>query len=92
MYSVPCFIRPSKQEFGAYKTTVKYPKEKFVIVIDIDQYNKSTSIWQNGWSLLEDPTELVSLFASINMKSWQKVKLGQVQVDSNIAQNQLSSP
>ena len=68
---------------------MKYPKEKFVIAIDIAQYNKSTSRWQNGWPLLEEPTELVSLFASINMKSWPKVNLGQVQVDANIAQNHL---
>ena len=24
------------KRFGAYKTTVKYPKEQFLIVIDID--------------------------------------------------------
>ena len=33
-----------------------------------------------------------SLFAPIHIKSWPKVKLGHVQVDSNIAQNHSSSP
>ena len=33
-----------------------------------------------------------SLFAPIHMKSWPKVKLGQVQVSSNIAQNHSSRP
>ena len=33
-----------------------------------------------------------SLFAPIHMKSWPKLKLGQVQVGSNIAQNHSSSP
>ena len=33
-----------------------------------------------------------SLFAPIHMKSWPKMKLGQVQVGLNIAQNHSSSP
>ena len=33
-----------------------------------------------------------SLFTPIHMKSWPKVKLGQVQVGSNIAQNHSSNP
>ena len=35
---------------------------------------------------------LISLFAPIHMKNWPKVKLGQVQVGSNIAQNHSSNP
>ena len=52
----------------SYKTTVKYPKQ-IVIVIDIDLSDLDLL-------LLEGRTELVSLFASINMKCWPKVKLG----------------
>ena len=33
-----------------------------------------------------------SLFAPIHMKSWPRVKLGQIQVGSNITQNHSSSP
>ena len=42
-------------------------------------------IWSIG-------SHIWSLFAPIHMKSWPKVKLGQVQVGSNIAQNHSFSP
>ena len=39
MSSVQCsmFYKATQtKRFGAYKTTVKYPKEQYIIVIDID--------------------------------------------------------
>ena len=37
-------------------------------------------------------SQIWSLFAPIHMKSWPKVKLGKVQIGSNVAQNHSSSP
>ena len=105
---------------------MKYQKEQFVIVIDIDlsdhQHYKSTfrithlaheksylviicpnshakltkseirssSSWFKHCSesfILPIGRHIWSLFAPIHMKGWPKVKLGKVQVGSNIAQN-----
>ena len=49
------------------------------------EYCSESLIWPIG-------SHIWSLFAPIYMKSWPKVKLGQVQVGSNIAQNHSSSP
>ena len=74
MSSIQCsmFYKAIQTRDLVLMNPLKDPKQ-FVIVIDIDLYEhlyyKSTFIWQNRGSLLEVNTELVSLFASICIKS-----------------------
>ena len=58
------------------------------------EINSNSSRFEHCSESLIWPIEshIWSLFAPIHMKIWPKVKLGQVQVGSNIAQNHSSSP
>ena len=53
--------------------------------VEVDEDYSESLVWPLG-------SHIWSSFTQIHMKSWPKVKLGQVGVDSNTAQNHSSSP
>ena len=76
-------------------------KSYLIIICPNSQEKLTKSEIRSSWSQFEHCSESLvwsiesyiwSLFGSIHMKSLPKVKLGQVQVGSTIAQNHSSSP
>ena len=75
--------------------------KSYLVIIGPNSYEKLTKIEiRTSWNQFEhcsaslvQPIEshIWSLIPPIHMKSWQKVKIGQVGLGSNIAQNHSSS-
>ena len=77
-------------------------RKSYLVIICLNSHEKLTKgEIRSNWSRFKHCSEslvypigspICSLFTPIHMKSWPKVKLGQVEVGSNIAHNHSSSP
>ena len=94
-------IRSSSSQFEHCSESMAHRKSYLVIICPNSHEKLTKSEIRSSSSRFEHCSESLiwpigshiwSLFAPIQMKSWPKVKLGQVQVSSNIAQNHSSSP
>ena len=83
-------IFPTPQQSGCLCVCIANSHEKLIK----SEIRSSSSRFEHCSESLIQPigSPIWSLFSPIPMKSWPKVKLGKVQVGSNIAQNHSSNP